>query len=124
VVCSLGTLLLALSGPVPVSVLGTLLIGLAAGIPFAAAFTGAAVRHPASAGTAVGLVNMLGNSVVVVGAPLLGLAFSLPGDGRIGFVVVAGLWLASLLALPTQRDLGLEQPRGPIVAAPTSASSA
>jgi hypothetical protein len=44
-------------------------------------------------------VNTLGNAVEVVGTPLLGLAFSLPGDGRIGFAAAALLWAAPLLVL-------------------------
>ena len=39
--------------------------------------------------------------MIVVGTPLVGLTFSLPGDGRIGFVVI-GL-LAALAALATPR---------------------
>jgi hypothetical protein len=50
---------------------------------------------------------MAGNVVIVVGTPLVGLAFSLPGDGRIGFLVAAALWLAALAALPTSRQLGV-----------------
>ena len=39
--------------------------------------------------------------VIVVGTPLVGLTFSLPGDGRLGFVVLGGL--AALAALATPR---------------------
>ena len=34
---------------------------------------------------------MIAAVTILVGTPLLGLTFSLPGDGRIGFAVVAAL---------------------------------
>jgi hypothetical protein len=36
---------------------------------------------------------------IVCGAPLVGLTFSLPGKGRIGFAAVAALWSAAILVL-------------------------
>jgi hypothetical protein len=45
--------------------------------------------------------------VVLAGAPLLGVTFSLPGDGRIGFGVVAALWVIALALLPPSGDLGV-----------------
>jgi MFS family permease len=101
-----GTALLALAHPPVVAAAGAALVGVAAGIPFAPAFTGAAVMRPDAPAAAVGLVNGAAALVILVGTPLLGLSFSLPGDGRAGFAVVAALWLASLLALPTARQLG------------------
>jgi len=106
-VCAVGTGLLATGGALPLVALGAVMVGLGAGIPFAPAFMGAAARRPEAPGTAVGLVNTLGNGVVVAGTPLLGLAFSLPGSGRVGFVIVALVWLASLLALPSNEELGV-----------------
>jgi hypothetical protein len=73
--------------------------GLAAGIPFASAFAGAARTRPDAPGAAVGLVNMCAAVTVLVGTPLLGLTFSLPGDGRIGFVIVGALWASAALAV-------------------------
>ena len=102
-----GTALLAVAQPLGVAVLGAVLIGLAAGIPFAPAFTGAALVRPDSPAAAVGMVNGAASLVAIAGAPLLGLTFSLPGDGRIGFAVVAVLWLVALALLPSQHDLGV-----------------
>ena len=102
-----GTALLAISQPLAVAALGAVLIGLAAGIPFAPAFTGAALVRPDAPGAAVGMVNGAASLVVIVGTPLLGLTFRLPGDGRIGFVVLAVLWLVALALLPTERDMGV-----------------
>jgi MFS family permease len=104
---AVGTVLLAVAEPLAVAALGAVLIGLAAGIPFAPAFTGAALARPDAPAAAVGMVNGAASLVAIVGTPLLGLTFSLPGDGRIGFAVVAALWLVALALLPTQRDLGV-----------------
>jgi hypothetical protein len=56
----------------------------------------------------VGLVNGAAAAAILIGTPLLGLAFSLPGDGRAGFAVVAILWLLPLAVLPGARQLGVE----------------
>jgi hypothetical protein len=46
---------------------------------------------------------MIAAVTILVGTPLLGLTFSLPGDGRIGFAVVAALCLATTLVRATPR---------------------
>jgi nitrate/nitrite transporter NarK len=101
-----GTLLLAAAKPPALVAVGAALVGLAAGIPFAPAFTGAALTRPDSSAAAVGLVNGAASVVALVGTPLLGLSFALPGGGRTGFVVVAGLWLGAFLLLPSAVRLG------------------
>lgn len=53
------------------------------------------------------MANTAAALTIVVGAPLLGLTFSLPGDGRIGFMIVALLWAGALLFLRGERELGL-----------------
>jgi MFS family permease len=104
---AVGTALLAISEPLWIAAIGSVLIGLAAGIPFAPAFTGAALVRPDAPAAAVGMVNGAASLVVICGTPLLGLTFRLPGDGRIGFVLVAVLWLVALVLLPTERDMGV-----------------
>jgi MFS family permease len=94
-----GVALLCVAKPLPVAVLACAVAGLAAGIPFASAFAGAARMRPDAPGAAVGLVNMVAAVTILVGTPLLGLTFSLPGDGRIGFAVVAAMWAATALAV-------------------------
>jgi MFS family permease len=108
-----GTLALLSAEPVWLAVAGALLVGLGAGVPFSPAFTGAAVSRPDAPAAAVGLVNTAANLVVLVGTPLVGLSFSLPGDGRLGFAAVALLWLAALAVLPSARALAAEPLRGP-----------
>jgi cyanate permease len=97
-----GAAAIALATPLPLVglVAASALVGLAAGIPFAMAFTGAAVARPDAPGAAVGFVNALASLVIVAGTPLVGLTFSLPGDGRIGFVVVGALAALASLATP------------------------
>lgn len=112
---SAGTLALSAAEPLLLAVLGAAIVGLAAGIPFAASFTGAAMMRPDAPATAVGLVNCAAALAIVVGTPLVGLTFSLPGDGRIGFAVVALLWAGALLFLPGKDEL-----RGVPTAAPES----
>jgi MFS transporter, NNP family, nitrate/nitrite transporter len=97
---ALGTAIIAIAGPLALSLVGTLLLGLAAGIPFAASFASATQLRPDAPAVAVATVNMSANLVIVAFTPLLGLAFRLPSDGRVGFAAVAVLWLAALLALP------------------------
>jgi MFS family permease len=91
-----GTLALILADPAWLAVLGALLVGIGAGIPFSPAFTGAAAERPDAPAAAVGLVNTAANLVVLVGTPLVGLSFSLSGEGRLGFALLALLWLAAL----------------------------
>lgn len=103
----LGTLALLAAGPGWLAAAGGLLVGVGAGMPFAAAFTGAAVTRPDAPGAAVGLVNGVANVVVLAGTPLVGVTFSLAGGGRIGFAVIAALWLAALAVLPGREGLGV-----------------
>ena len=91
----LGLALLALAKPLPVAVLGAAIVGIASGIPFAPSFAGAQRLRPDAPGAAVGFVNMMAAITILVGTPLLGLTFYLPGEGRIGFLVVAGLCCAT-----------------------------
>jgi nitrate/nitrite transporter NarK len=97
---ALATLALAASGPVVLAVTATVVIGMAAGIPFAPAFAGAARTRPDSPGAAIGMINMCGALLILVATPLVGLTFSIAGNGRLGFAVLAGLWGAALLVLP------------------------
>ena len=100
VVGGIGCVLLALPLPIAVLVVSAAIVGLAAGVPFAKAFTGAALARPDAPGAAVGFVNAWASLVIVAGAPLVGLTFSLPGDGRIGFVVLGILTALAALATP------------------------
>ena len=92
--------LLALPVPLAVLVAAAGLVGLAAGLPFAMVFTGSALARPDAPGAAIGFVNAFASLTIVAGTPLVGLTFSLPGDGRIGFVVIAVLAVLAALGHP------------------------
>jgi MFS family permease len=83
---------LSIAKPLPLAIVAAAVAGIAAGLPFAPAFAGAQRLRPEAPGAAVGLVNMAAALTILVGTPLLGLSFSLPGNGRIGMLVLAGLW--------------------------------
>ena len=91
-----GALLLAAGGPTWLSGLGALCLGLAAGLPFAAIFEAAQRLRPDAPGAAIAFVNACAVFAVLVGTPLAGLAFALPGDGRIAFAAIACLAVAAL----------------------------
>jgi predicted MFS family arabinose efflux permease len=98
-----GTVALIVAEPAWLAVLGALFVGIGAGIPFSPAFTGAAAVRPDAPAAAVGLVNTAANLVVLVGTPLVGLSFSLAGEGRLGFAALAVLWLAALPVISRPR---------------------
>lgn len=93
-------IMLALPLPIEVLFVAAAVVGLAAGVPFAMAFTGAADARPDAPGAAVGFVNAWASLVIVAGAPLVGSTFSLPGDGRIGFVALGVLAALASFATP------------------------
>jgi nitrate/nitrite transporter NarK len=92
--------LAALALPVPLAALvaAAALAGLASGIPFAAAFAGAQRLRPDAPAAAIGVVNSAATLAILVGTPLIGLTFSLPGEGRIGFGILAACAAAALPA--------------------------
>lgn len=96
---AVGSVLLALDGPYGLAVLGALVLGLAAGIPFAVLFAAAQRQRPDAPGAAVALVNACAVLTILVGTPLAGLAFDLPGDGAVAFLLVAACSALALLAL-------------------------
>jgi MFS family permease len=95
-----GTALLAVGGPLALSALGALAAGLAAGVPFAMIFDAAQRLRPDAPGAAVALVNACAVLTILVGTPLAGLAFDLPGDGQLAFAALAALCASALLVLP------------------------
>jgi len=94
-----GATLLALADAYALDVTGSLVLGLAAGLPFAVLFAAAQRMRPDAPGAAIALVNACGVLTILVGTPLAGLAFALPGDGALAFAAIAVLAAFSLLAL-------------------------
>jgi MFS family permease len=95
VLAAAGTFGLASGAPLVVLTAASVLLGLAVGVPFAVAFAGAQRLRPDAPAAAIGVVNGVATLAIIVGTPLLGLTFSLPGGGRLGFA------LAGLLVLAT-----------------------
>ncbi len=102
----LGSALLGLVPSTPGALVGCALLGIGGGISFSPAFTGAAMLRPDAPGAAVGFVNATAATTILVCTPLVGLTFSLPGDGRIGFAAATLAWAGALAALPDRRSLG------------------
>lgn len=92
---AVGIALLAIARPPALAIAAAAIVGLAAGIPFAFALSGAQRLRPDAPAAAVGIVNLAATLVILVGTPLLGLTFSLPGGGRVGFAIAAALCLAA-----------------------------
>jgi hypothetical protein len=98
-----GTILLLLDVPLALRIAGATILGLAAGIPFAVAFSGAQAIRPDAPGAAIGFINSCATLVIVVGAPLVGVSFSLAGHGRMGFAAIAALWALSAVVVRPSR---------------------
>lgn len=96
-----GMLVLAAGPPLAVVALATLAAGLAAGFPFAPIFDATQRLRPDAPATAVGFVNGCAVLTILVGTPLAGLTFSLPGDGAVAFATIAVLWACA--AVPLRR---------------------
>jgi MFS family permease len=99
VTASVGAGLLAAGGPLALGALGALVLGLAAGVPFATIFAATQRLRPDAPAAAIALVNGCAVLTILVGTPLAGLAFDLPGDGRIAFGAIGALCLLALVTL-------------------------
>jgi nitrate/nitrite transporter NarK len=106
VVAAAGAVILAAPLPLALRAAGAAVLGLAAGLPFATVFAAAQAIRPDAPAAAIGLVNSLAIGTIVLGTPLIGLTFSLPGDGRIGFVAAAAAIAAALAAVRAVPERG------------------
>ena len=77
---------------------GIVLLGTGCGLPYAAIFNRAASMFPGRAGAAMGLVNMLGIVMILVGAPVVGRIADWTGNFHAAFVSLAAFSAAVLLA--------------------------
>jgi len=75
-----------------------LLLGIGCGLPYAALFNRAAALFPGRAGAAMGLVNMLGIVMILVGAPVVGTIADWTGNFQAAFMSLAAFSAAVLLA--------------------------
>jgi MFS family permease len=99
-VSGLATLALALSNSFAVAALAAAVLGLASGVPFGACVNAAARTFPRAPGEAVGAMNLYAVTAIILGTPLVGATFSMPGGGRIGFAALAALTVASIAVVP------------------------
>ena len=80
-----------------------LLLGAGCGLPYAALFNRAAALYPGRAGAAMGLVNMLGILMILLGAPAVGQLADWTGGFRASFLALGGFAvLASAAAARVQ----------------------
>jgi len=73
-------------------------LGAGCGLPYAAIFGRAAALFPGRAGAAMGLVNMMGILMILVGAPAVGYLADRTGQFRISFLALGGFSLVAALA--------------------------
>ena len=95
-----GTVMLAFVGPLWLAILGSAFVGFGTGVPWTYVFQQAPLVRPEASGAALAVVNMTPLVIAITGIPLIGLTFDMPGDGRIGFLALAGIWLLLLLVRP------------------------
>ncbi|WP_411277957.1 MFS transporter [Gaiella sp.] len=96
---STGVLVLAAAPPLWLGAVAALVVGLSAGLPFAPIFNTTLRLRPDAPAAAIGFVNGSAVLVILVGTPLAGLTFGIPGDGRVGFLIIGLLWASALLAV-------------------------
>jgi MFS family permease len=97
---AVATVVLALGAPLSVMVIAAIAIGIAGGTPFGPIMFAATRVYPDAPGAAIGAMNVYPAAAIVVATPLIGLTFGLPGNGRIGFIVLAALWALAALSAP------------------------
>jgi nitrate/nitrite transporter NarK len=70
-------------------------LGIGCGLPYAGLFNRAAALFPGRAGAAMGLVNMVGISMILVGAPAVGYLADWTGQFQSSFLVLGGFSVAA-----------------------------
>jgi len=104
----IGCLVLAWSShSVPLALAAVTLVGTGCGLPYAALFSRAGTLFPGRAGSAMGLVNMLGILMILVGAPLVGRLADWSGNFRSSFIALGVFSLLACAAIPL---IGGEEP--------------
>lgn len=75
-----------------------LALGAGCGLPYAGVFNRAAALVPSRAGAAMGLVNMIGILMILVGAPTVGYLADWTGEFRSSFLALGGFSLLAVAA--------------------------
>lgn len=95
---------LALANSVALISVAIVTLGIGCGLPYAALFNRAAALFPGRAGAAMGLVNMIGITMILAGAPAVGLVADVTGDFRFSFLALAVFALITAGAATTLRE--------------------
>jgi nitrate/nitrite transporter NarK len=77
------------------TLLAIVALGVGCGLPYAGVFGRAAALFPGRAGAAMGLVNMIGIVMILLGAPAVGYLADWTGQFRTSFLVLGGFSLAA-----------------------------
>jgi len=101
---ALACLSLALANSVAVISIAIVTLGIGCGLPYAALFNRAAALFPGRAGAAMGLVNMIGITMILAGAPAMGLVADLTGQFRVSFLALAAFALLTAFATAALRE--------------------
>ena len=72
-------------------------LGVGCGLPYAGIFSRAAALFPGRAGAAMGLVNMVGILMILLGAPAVGYLADWTGQFRVSFFALAGFSVVAAL---------------------------
>jgi nitrate/nitrite transporter NarK len=99
IVCAVATLALSIPSTPFIAVVAVMALGLFSGLPFAAVLAAGQAQRPDRPGAAVGLMNGIASSLILVGTPLLGAAID-QGITAAGLQIIAVLWLVPLAGLP------------------------
>ena len=81
-----------------------LALGAGCGLPYAGVFNRAAALFPGRAGAAMGLVNMVGILMILVGAPAVGRLADWSGEFRSSFLALGGFSLLATAATLAIRE--------------------
>jgi len=74
-------------------------LGAGCGLPYAVIFNRAAGLFPGRAGAAMGLVNMIGILMILLGAPVVGYLADWTGQFRTSFLALGGFSLLAIMAM-------------------------
>ena len=101
----IGCLVLALNTPsLLLAVAAVLLVGIGCGLPYASLFSRAGALFPTRGGAAMGLVNMIGIMMILIGAPMVGRLADFSGSFRSSFLILAVFSFAACAAVALIQD--------------------
>lgn len=105
---ALGLATIALAPVLPVAIVGLVATGLGVGLPYAAAFNGAAASAPASPASAQALVGLGGLLSAIFGPPLVGSLLDATSNFASGFLALAAIVVVVLGLTRLIRPFSLE----------------